>query len=257
MEKCEIEGLGTIEAYDIEKLGKIGITPEIVFNEGIKSLREKGSLISLRDLAFSRIFSEGDAKNYLHLNGTYVQESVIFHKLDSPIFLSYPILLDSDYFLKKAAEAHSQKTEFFIEERFYENMLKRAKAEQNKPIEERRTFIFKDKIEYEKKDENFFILTDKLEEREITRWFYKDVSKRYGELLQESGVKKMPVWFPKREYLLGVEQSFLRQVWVCCFKEHKKEELLVRGDSGVSANNTGLHETSRLVLIMKNEKIFQ
>lgn len=254
MEEDNIKGLGTIEIYNINKLGKIGITPEVFFNEGIKSLREKGSLISLRDLAFSRIFSEGDAKDYLHLNGTYVRESVIFHKSYSPIFFSESILLDSPYFLDKVVEAHSKKNEFLIEENFYKKMRERAIAEQNKPIEEKRTFIFKEKLEYEKKDENYLIPTDKLEEKEIARWFYKDVSKEYGKLLQESGVEKMPIWFPKKEEIAKIEQPFLRQIWVCCLREHKdKRGYAIKGDSGVSANNTGLHETSRLVILLKKE----
>lgn len=41
MEECNIEWLGMIEVYDIEKLGKIGITPEVFFNKGISLLRKK------------------------------------------------------------------------------------------------------------------------------------------------------------------------------------------------------------------------
>ncbi len=254
MEEENIEGLGTIEVYDINGLGRIGITPEVVFNEGINSLREKGSLIRLRDLGFSRIFSTGDVRNYLHLNGTYVRKSVIFYKDYSPIFLSYSILLDSDYFLDKAVEAHSKKTEFLIEERFYKKMLERAKTEQNKPLEERNSFIFKGEPEYEDENRNYFIPTNKLKEREITRWFYKDVVKDYGELLKEEGIDRMPIWFPKPEYLLGIEQPFLRQVWVCCLKEHlDKQGRPIKGNSGVSANNRSLHETSKLVAILKNK----
>jgi hypothetical protein len=243
-----IRNMKKLERFNIGNL-KIGVTPDLVFNEGVRLLnREKLKLIDLRDFAFSRINAEEEARKYLHSNGTYVRQSVLFCNGNPAVFLSGSILLEYDFMLDKAVSAQARQEEFFISPEYYDKVYQVAQEEKNEEPEKRVAFIVGEKeLEYADSAGNLFIPTKNFEEIDLTRWFYKYTAGSYGKLLHDSKTKEMPVWFPKDDYLSNVDKPFLRQVWVCCLKGPGG----VKGDSGVSANNRSLHETSKLIGIMR------
>jgi len=240
-----------IEEFEIPGLGRIGATPEIVFKNGLALLkRHRLSLIGLRDLAYLRMNAnrEGDFLS----RGVYVRDSVLFNSGNFPLFISGSILLSNRKMLDGAVSAQQKQKEFIVSGAIFEHFCKLVKSNKNVPPEERAVYLFDEeeqkKLEKFRQKNNYFVPTNKLREFGLTRWAYKELAREYGNMLNNLGIEKMPVWFPEDEYVSEIKSPFLRQVWVCCLKGHKG----TKGESGLSANNRSLHETSRLVGISKS-----
>lgn len=229
----------------VKGLGDLGITPGLPCDEASILLESKNlDLIGLRDFAFARLYSEGKTQ-WLRAHGTYVKESAINYK-GKVVFLRDVSLLEHAARAETAVDTQKAEREVYVNKKFFEEHYELASDESGsfENPEDRHAFTLgKEDMRFLDRDNNLFIPTDLFGEVNITRWAFKDIAREYGKFLREMGAEKMPVWFPKRDYALSLENPFIRQVWVCCIKGKGNE----KGDSGISTNNRGLHELSRLI----------
>jgi len=238
----------SIEKFEVKGLGTIGVTDELPYNEGICVLREEGfDAISLRDLAFGRLYAGKSTRDFLRKNGTRTKEAVLYSGRDLLFLFDSPLLRQNEG-LDAAVSATRLGQEIYFTDDFFEETKKTAKKDSHR-LYKNRIVVFPNRRElrYQDKTGNMILPCFRIHEFTIPNWAFKDVAEDYAQLMLKEGINNLPIWIPDKDYLSTTHQPFLRQIWICCFGKTNNKE----GVAGISGNNRKLYEKDRLIGLRK------
>jgi len=177
----------TVDIRPREKYSAYVVGP---FDQTLKALKSQGyKLISLEENAGLRM---QERENHdVSTNGNWVKEGALYVPGKGRFITRLSTVLDDP---RKATQAHRNGKEYFVS------------GEQVKMDLEFRDSV---QVPYDVNG----IPTDRFGEDVITMFCFGKNAKDYGLFLKDYGIKEMPLWFNKENYVQKQGKSYANQLW--------------------------------------------